>query len=309
MNQHRPKGNPGVARVLFVFLLALSLAAAACKSGGQGDEKRYHLEGTVVSIDQAQGRLVIDHKEIPGFMGAMTMPYPTADPKDLDRVSPGDQITADVVVGQNRIRLENIVVVKKSDGKSAPTGAQLAPSEREGPVPDFAFVNEDGKRIHLGQYRGRTVLLTFIYTRCPLPDYCPLVTHNFAEIEKALRKSPGLYDRTHLLTISFDSKYDTPAVLRNYAKAFVAERGTFQHWDFATIPAAENSAVTKFFDVFVAEEQGQITHSLSTAILSPDGRVDKLYAGSDWKPDEVLGDVMASLGGESTGKISQSFSR
>lgn len=304
----RANGRPRAAHFVFVFVLLLSLTVAACK-GGQGDEKRYHLEGTVVSIDKAQDRLVIDHKEIPGFMGAMTMPYPTADPKDLDRVSPGDQITADVVVGQNRIRLENIVVVKKSDGKSAPPGAQLAPSEQQGPVPDFAFVNEDGKRIHLGQYRGKTVLLTFIYTRCPLPDYCPLVTHNFAEIEKALQKSPELYDKTHLLTISFDSKYDTPGVLRNYAKAFVADRSTFQHWDFATIPAAENGAVTKFFDVFVSEDQGQITHSLSTAILSPDGRIDKLYAGNDWKPNEVLGDLTASLGGESPGKISQSFSR
>ena len=118
------------------------------------------------------------------------MPYPTADPNDLDRLSPGDQITADVVVTPDHIQLKNIVVVKKSDGKSAPTGAQLPPSEREGPVPDFALVNQDGKRIDLRQYRGSSVLLTFIYTRCPLPDYCPLMSHNFAQIEKALVQTP-----------------------------------------------------------------------------------------------------------------------
>ena len=116
------------------------------------------------------------------------------------------------------------------------------------------------------------------------------MSHNFAQIEEASGEIARALRKTHLLSISFDSQYDTPQVLRNYAKAFVADRGarTFEHWEFATIPAAENSAVTKFFDVFVTEEQGQITHSMSTAIISPDGRVYKTYNGNDWKPDDVL---------------------
>src|SRR5581483_9858701 len=160
-----------VPSLAFVVALLLSISAAACRNGSApSQERRYRLEGTVVSIDKAQQRLVVDHKEIPGFMGAMTMPYPTADPADLDRVSPGDQITADVVVTPDHIQLKNIVVVKKSDGKSAPSGAEFQPSQREEKVPDFELVNQEGKRIHLSQYRGSSVLLTFIYTRCPLPD-------------------------------------------------------------------------------------------------------------------------------------------
>ena len=213
-----------IPSTVFIVALILSISAGACRSTAPSQERRYHLEGTVVSIDKAQQRLVVDHKEIVGFMGAMTMPYPIADPADLDRLSPGDQITADVVVTPDHIQLKNIVVVKKSDGKSAPTGAQLQPSEREGPVPDFALVNQDGKRISLRQYRGRSVLLTFIYTRCPLPDYCPLMSHNFAQIEKALVQTPDVYGKTHLLSISFDSQNDTPKVLRRYATAFVTDR-------------------------------------------------------------------------------------
>src|SRR4029077_13232746 len=127
--------------------------------------------------------------------------------------------------------------VKKSDGKSSPPGAQLQPSDQGTQVPDFALVNQDGKRMRLQQYRGKSVLLTFIYTRCPLPDYCPLMSHNFAEIEKALMNSPELYAKTHLFSISFDSQHYTPPVLRNYAKAFVTDRGTrtFEHWVFATV--------------------------------------------------------------------------
>jgi protein SCO1/2 len=239
------------------------------------------------------------------------MPYPVVDARSLDELSPGDQITADVVVGPSEIHLENIVVVKKSDGKTSPPGAQLQPSAPAALVPDFALVNQDGKRIRLAQYRGKSVLLTFIYTRCPLPDYCPLMTHNFAEIEKALVKSPELYAKTHLLSISFDSQYDTPQVLRNYARAFASDRGphTFEHWEFATIPAGEKSTVTKFFDVFTSEGQGQITHSMSTAILSANGLIYKSYNGNDWKPADVLTDLTSSAAGDPSKSVSQSFGR
>jgi protein SCO1/2 len=289
-------------------VLVLSLTAAACQRKNPNSARRYHLSGTIVQVDKAQNHLVVDHKEIPGFMAAMTMPYPVASAENLDQLSPGDQITADVVVTPSEIHLEHIVIVKKSDGKAAP-GAGLAPSPQNQPVPDFALVNQDGKRIRFSQYRGKAVLLTFIYTRCPLPDYCPLMSHNFAEIEKQLVNSPDVYARTHLLSISFDSQYDTPMVLRNYARAFVADRGprTFEHWEFATIPAAEKNDVTKFFDVFVTQEQGQITHSMSTAIISPDGRIYKAYTGNDWKPADVLADLKScAAASEASKTISQS---
>jgi protein SCO1 len=178
-------------------------------------------------------------------------------------------------------------------------------------VPNFTLVNQDGKRIRLEQYHGKALLLTFIYTRCPLPDYCPLMTHNFAEIEKALMESPELYTKTHLLSISFDSQYDTPPVLRNYARAFVTDRGphTFDHWEFATVPAAEKSTVTKFFDVFVSEEQGQITHSLGTAIISPEGRFYKGYNGNDWKPADAAADLRSCTASQHCEAVSQSLKR
>lgn len=298
-------------RLGLAITLAVSLFVGACRGPNQSQVRRYHLRGTVIQVDKPQQHLVVNHEEIPGFMGAMTMPYPVVDAQTLDKLSPGDQITADVIVSPNEIHLENIVVVKKSDGKTSPPGAQLQRSGQDATVPDFILVNQDGKRVHLAQYRGKAVLLTFIYTRCPLPDYCPLMTYNFAEIEKELVKSPEVYAKTHLLSISFDSQYDTPPVLRNYARPFVTDRGphTFEHWEFATIPAAEKSAVTKFFDVFVTEEQGQVTHSMSTAILSPDGGICKSYNGNDWRPADVLRDLKPCAAGEPSKNISQSFRR
>ena len=310
MIRRRAKASRCPAPIWLVMTLAAVLPLSACRGTNPSQERRYQLKGTVVQVDKPQQHLVVNHEEIPGFMGAMTMPYPVVDAQTLDKLSPGDQITADVVVNPTEVHLENVIVVKKSDGKISPTGAQLQHSGQDAPAPDFALVNQDGKSIRLAQYRGRSLLLTFIYTRCPLPDYCPLMSHNFAAIEKATEKSPDLYAKTHLLSISFDSEYDTPKVLHNYARAFVADRGrkTFEHWEFATIPAAEKNEVTEFFDVFVAQEQGQITHSMNTAIISPDGHIYKTYNGNDWKPADVLADLK-SCAGESSRNISQSLQR
>ena len=260
----------------------------------QAGERHYPMEGTVVSVDKAQQHLVIDHKEIPGFMSAMTMPYPVADPHVLDQVQPGDQITADVVASDKGVHLDKVTVVKKGDG-AKPT-SQLQPESNQ-PIPDFTLVNQDGKRIGLHQYQGRAVLLTFIYTRCPLPDYCPLMTHNFAEIDKALAKNPQLYADTHLLSISFDPKFDTPPVLRKYGREYVPDKGkqTFNHWEFAALPAAETKDVTQFFNIFLSEQDGQITHSMCTAIISPDGMLYRSYHDNDWKPEDVLADLATLL--------------
>src|SRR2546428_1040880 len=266
------KASTGAERLLCAVALMLGLLAAACGGPNQSQVRRYHLKGTVIQVDKSQQHLVVNHEQIPGFMAAMTMPSPVADARSLDELSPGDQITADVVVGPSEIQLENIVVVKKSDGKTSPPGAQLQPSGQGALVPAFTLVNQDGKRIRLAQYRGKSVLLTFIYTRCPLPDYCPLMPHNFAEIEKALGKAPELYAKTHLLSISFDSQYDTPQVLRNYARAFVADQGprTFEHWEFATIPAVVKKAGAKLFHLFFQEGGGERTHSTGPLRLLPD---------------------------------------
>ncbi len=265
-------------------------ATGAAGASGQGQEKRYKLEGKVISIDHSQQRLVVDHKEIPGFMAAMAMPYPVADSKVLDSVQPGDQITADVVVKDNSVRLDNVVVTGK--GEAPQPGSQLLPPGEK--VPNFEFVNQDGKRIHLQQYLGKAVLLTFIYTRCPLPEYCPLLTHNFAETEKALARTPALYSKTHLLSISFDPDHDTPQVLRNYARSFLPQPA-FSHWEFAVMPKSSRADIARFFNLFIDEQDGQITHSMTTALIAPDGTLQRWYTATDWTPSQVLADLARAV--------------
>ncbi|HXA76211.1 MAG TPA: SCO family protein [Candidatus Acidoferrales bacterium] len=287
-------------RFLFAILLAaVALIPAACSKKAEpppeAQTKRYHLVGKVLSIDKDHGSAMIDGQEIVGFMSAMAMAYPVRDTKALAALNPGDEITADVVVADDGAYLENIVVIKKGDAKG-PTGSSNPPQPGD-KVPDFAMVNQDGKRIHLSEYQGNVLLVTFIYTRCPFPDYCPLVSRNFSKIYATLRKEPSLGSKIHLLSVSFDPEHDTPAVLRQYAETFRATTGgnPFARWQFAAVPPKELASVANFFGLYYRTEGDQITHSMSTTVISPEGTVYKWYQDNEWKPADLIGDATQAL--------------
>ena len=306
MGEARIAGDHRRSEIVFTFLLAaVALVSTGCKKAEPAgpaaqQTKRYHLVGKVVSIDQQQATLNVDGEEIPGFMAAMTMPYPVHDSKSLSGLNPGDEITADVVVTGAGAYLENIVVTKKAAPPGPSTGQPAGPAHQPQPnekVPDFVLVNQDGKRIHLGSFKGDVLLVTFIYTRCPFPDFCPLVSRNFAHIYADLKKNPALDSKVRLLSVSFDSSYDTPAVLRKYARTFDQTTGgsPFGRWEFATVPAKELPSVADFFGLYYSAAGGQIVHSLSTTVISPEGRVYKWYEDNDWKPADLLQDAGQSM--------------
>jgi protein SCO1 len=281
--------------LLWMALGSAALGISGCKKSepaAQQPAKRYHLVGKVVSIDKDQASIMVDGQEIVGFMAAMTMPYSVRDTKLLAPLAPGDEITADVVVDDNGAYLENIVVTKKGDGKG-PTGTSYPPKPGD-KVPDFVLNNQDGKKIHLRSYQGDVLLVTFIYTRCPYPDFCPLVSRNFSKIYASLKKDPALGTKVRLLSVSFDPEHDTPEVLRKYAQTFNGTTGgePFDRWQFAVIPKKDLVSVANFFGLYYDfSGDGQIAHSLSTTVIGPDGRVYKWYQDNDWKPDDLIADA------------------
>jgi protein SCO1/2 len=282
--------------LLLISFAALALGISGCKksapSAAQQQAKRYHLVGKVVSIDKDQLSVVVNGQEIVGFMSAMTMPYSVHDAKTLAPLGPGDEITADIVVDDQGAFLENIVVTKKGDGKG-PTGATYAPKPGDS-VPDFALINQDGKKIRLSSYQGDVLLVTFIYTRCPFPDFCPLVSRNFSKIYASLKKDPAAGPKVRLLSVSFDPAHDTPEALRKYADTFRATTGgdPYDRWQFAVIPQKNLVEVANFFGLYYEPDAGgQIVHSLSTTVIGPDGKVYKWYSDNDWKPDDLIADA------------------
>ena len=276
---------------------ALACGPAACKKSQQENVKRFHLVGKVVAVDAQGSSVVVDHEAIPGFMDAMTMAYPVRDVKVLTPLNVGDEITADVVVASDGAYLENIVVTKKgTGGKGAPPSSQHQPQPGE-KVPDFALINQDGKRIHLGSFHGHVLLVTFVYTRCPFPDFCPLVSRNFAQVYAATRKNPDLASKIRLLTVSFDPEHDTPKVLRAYGESFRETAGAipFDRWEFAVAPQSDLKEVADFFGLYFTPEHDQIVHSLSTTVISPAGKVYKWYEDNQWVPDDLVADATAVL--------------
>lgn len=263
--------------------------------------KIYKLRGKVVSTNAATGEVTLNHEAIPGFMDAMTMPYKLKDPVIVNELHPGDVLTADVLVSQGddaEVLLDHIVVVAQGKADYRPAIMYHVPAPGD-PVPDFKLRNQEGRLIHLNQFRGKDLLITFIYTRCPLPNFCPLVTRNFAVIDRKLTSNPALKGKTHLLCVSFDPEHDTPERLKAYGEQYIGDdaRMAFANFDFAVPDKAVLSEMAKYFDLGITPGPDQtITHTLSTTLIGRDGKVVKFYPGNEWTPDQVVNDVKQSLG-------------
>ncbi len=160
---------------------------------------------------------------------------------------------------------------------------------------NYLLQNQDGKEIHLNDYRGKALLLTFIYTRCPLPEYCTLMSNNFAHIDRQLQQTPDIYKKTHLLSVSIDPAHDTPQVLRSYGAAHTEryQEETFAHWEFAS--GEQVKELAQFFGLRYFPEKDEIVHGLKTVIIRPDGKVAKVYSGNEWKPEEVVNELKRAL--------------
>ena len=199
-----------LAVVSVLFLLAAS--------PGCSNAKKYSLRGEVVAKNVMTGEITVNHGDIPGFMPAMAM-LPRQRSGSGSGTSTKGQDAAEVVVGKDASDywLEDVRITNESGRGQTKTPVaphMLIPGER---IPDFKLVNQDGKTIRLADFAGKALLVTFIYTRCPMPNFCPRLSSQFARIQDELKKHPDEYEKTHLLTVSFDPKYDTPAVLRNTA--------------------------------------------------------------------------------------------
>ena len=279
------------------------VALAGCHSGQQAPTqsaasqnfKVYKLSGKVVSTDASKGEVTLNHEAIPGFMEAMTMPYKLKDASILGELHPGDVITADVLVSQDPnadVLLDHIVVVAQAKPDYKPAVFYHVPAPGDA-VPDFKLRNQDGRTIHLRQFLGQGLVITFIYTRCPSPEFCPRVTRYFAALEKQLAAIPAL-SGTHLLCVSFDPDHDTPERLRAYGVTYIGSdaKNAFAHWDFAVPEKPVLLEMAKFFDLGMTNAaDGSITHTLSTTLIGPDGKVVRFYPGNEWTVEEVLADL------------------
>jgi len=287
-------------RTIFILILTAFIfitSTTGCRNSS-ANQKRYDLKGKVVAVEPDKHLVTIAHEEVKDFMPSMTMPFTVPSDADLQILAPEDEVTATLVVDGSQSWLENLVIRKQS--QNAPAAPGIVEANEGDQVPDYGLVNQDGRDIKLSNYRGKTLLLTFIYTRCPVPEYCTLMSDNFAAVDKQLQQQPSIYGKTHLLSITIDPDYDTPQVLRSYGAAHTEryQDETFTHWEFATGTMDQIKGIAQFFGLRYFQGSDQIVHGLRTVIVGPDGKVAKIYRDNTWKPDDAVKE-MEKLAGTS----------
>jgi protein SCO1 len=274
-------------------LLVAALIATACSR--TAPTKQYQLQGQILDVKPETREVLVKHGDIPGFMPAMTMPYKVEDPQVLAGKQPGDLITATLVVGETEAHLSKIdktghAPIEETTRPEITESQILKPGEA---APDTTLVDENSAARPLTSFKGHRVALTFMYTRCPQPDFCPLMDRNFAAIQNEIKKTPALRD-VRLVSVSFDPANDTPAVLKMHAKALQADPAV---WHFvAATPDDIKGFAAKFGVVAVPSDENPaiLTHNLSTAVIDPDGKLVKIRPGNMWTPADLIADLEAA---------------
>lgn len=291
----------GAGVALALLIIAVGALLMMRQSGAAG----YEVQGRVAGFSDDPRRLIVEHEAVEGYMPAMTMPLTAKDSTALDGLEVGDAIGFRLRVNGDSSWITGVERLPDSAVARHPAGTAPSRRPRAGPsgneprsirvgaqVPGFTLSqNQNGKPVRLADYAGQTLVLTFIYTRCPLPDYCPLMSKRFAKLQEMI--PPKLQDQVELLSISFDPENDTPKVLTDYAQRYT---GDLSNWTFATGTKEQVERVTGLFGVFTQQEGGQITHNLTTALIGPDGTLREIWRGNDWKPSGVLADVKRVAG-------------
>ena len=294
---------------IFILVLSAFILFSACKPTDSGQAsasaKRYKLKGKVVSVDRAKKKAKIDHEAVEGYMGAMAMEFPVHADMVWNDLVPGAEITADLVVdnaAKDPFWIENIIISSAPQPGQAtlPENGNFAQIGQE--TPDFSLTNQDGKPISIKDFRGKSLAITFIYARCPLPDYCIRMSTNFSDIANQLNANPDLKHKIRLLSISFDPENDTPEKLKAYGLGYLGKgaKPDFTVWQLAVGKDTEVRKIADFFGLRYEvdpDEKTQINHSLRTAVIAPDGKVTKIFPGNEWTPAELLSELQAA-GGE-----------
>lgn len=260
----------------------------------------YQTKGVVRSVKTNENSVVIAHEEIPGYMEAMTMPFSVKDPQELAGIKPGDTITFRVNVLETEgwidrlVKVDNILTNTVSPSQEtfhiSPMVEELKVGDK---LPNYTFTNEFNKVVSLEQFRGKAVAFTFIFTRCPFPDFCPRLNNYFSEAARLLSMRPNGPYNWHLLSISFDIKRDTPAVLLDYARKFRYDPSS---WSFLTSDLITVESLGEHFGLTFWKEGESISHNMRTVVLNPEGRVHHIFIGNKWKPSELAAEMLEAMG-------------
>ena len=259
----------------------VALALLSCGRSTNSDERADHYDtrGVVRGFSPDRSTIEIQHENIPDFMPSMTMPFVTRDPKQIADLRTGDAISFRMAVAKKDFWIENVKKIRREDvnvaepKRTSPVSADRDARLTEGDkMPPFTLTNQNGERISLDTFHGNSLVLTFVFTRCPVPNFCPRMSNNFGELQETIKSSTGTLANARLLSVTLDPAYDTPKILSDYAAFHHADS---KIWSFATGDEKEIDSLTRAFSVYRQNEGGTISHGLA-ALINRDGRIERI---------------------------------
>ena len=288
-----------------VFALALALVGISCgkrsdtfstEKSGNTNQRIFQVKGVVQEIKPDGKSAVIKHEEITNYMAAMTMPFETRNTNELKGLKAGDAISFRMIVTGDDGWIDQVkkLNVPPTEVPSRATIRRVRDVEMLNvgdPMPEYRFTNQLGQAVKLSEFKGQAVAITFIFTTCPFPTMCPLLSKNFSETQRKLKEMPNAPTNWHLLSISFDPEKDTPAVLKGYGKGFDYDP---LHWSFLTGELIEITAIAEQFGETFWREGGSISHNVRTAVIDANGKVQKIIAENKWTSDELVAEIIAA---------------
>lgn len=279
--------------ILFLWLL-VSFSAKPDNAVLPQDHipKTFAAIGGIKAVQPAEKTVIIQHQAISNYMAAMTMPFTVKDAKDLDGLKPGDEVAFELNVTETKSWVSHIVKIGTVNLPAEPAKAAPAPTATQHPLFSYTFTNELGQPVKLSDFRGQALAITFFYTRCPLPEFCPRLSKNFQAVQRQLESTPNAPTNWHLVSVTFDPEFDTPERLKNYGDSYQYDPA---HWSFFTGTPENLAAFARVASVELQPEAGTINHNFRTLILDTTGNLQMIFPTSGDFSDQITAQMLKAM--------------
>lgn len=280
------------AVVALLFSADIHLSAHA---GTMTAARNFAVRGVILEIEPGEDEVLIRNEAISNYMEAMTMPFPLKNPDAVAGLKRGDKVAFQLHVNQGDSwadHFSRIGVVSLNGGKTPVKSAPVTvsgPGKSRSPLLDYKFTNELGQAVSFNDFHGQALAVTFFYTRCPLPNFCPRLSRNFQEASQKLEAMTNGPANWHFISVSFDPEFDTPETLRNYGKSYQYDPA---HWSFFTGPPDKIAALARASGVDYEASVGIINHNFRTLIVNAQGHLQMVFPTSGDLSDQIVAEIL-----------------
>jgi protein SCO1/2 len=291
--------HDGFIKALLCYCLVSSCAKAApelasSSSQSERDVRSFAMRGVVREIMENSRTVVVQHEAVAGYMPAMTMPFKVHEPNELAGLRADDLVSFRLRVTDTESWIDQITRIGVIPAAQRSVPPELPTTQKEGPRPRhpllaFKFTNELGQPVALEDFRGQALAVTFFFTRCPVPDYCPRLSRNFQEASKKLSAVPGGPTNWHFLSVSFDTEFDNPRVLKAYGELYQYDPA---HWSFLTGPAEQIGQLARLSDVTFEPEGGTFNHNFRTLIIDTTGHLQVVFPTGGDLSEAIVAEIL-----------------